>query len=123
MTTKLVPEAYLSAALTGIGVLRTLNELDVKMPHKEFLTAIGVFGKTDQWQGDHRKWAIDILDIMAAVEKLDGDKETLRYDRIINARTGKAGSGVNKISRIISTRPNSTSPRKTPAPKREPAPT
>jgi hypothetical protein len=103
MTTKLAPEAYLAAALTGIEVLRTLNELDVEMNHKEFLTATGVIRKGDEWKAYHRKWSSNILTVMAAVERLDGGKETLPYDRIINARTGKAGSGIKKTSRITST--------------------
>jgi hypothetical protein len=55
MTAKLAPEAYLAAALTGIGVLRTLKELDEEINHKEFLTVIGVIKKGDEWKAYHRK--------------------------------------------------------------------
>jgi hypothetical protein len=37
------------------------------MNHKEFLTAVGVIRKGDEWKAYHRKWSSNILTVMLAM--------------------------------------------------------
>lgn len=93
----------LEYARCAVAVLRTLHIQDAEMTYSDFGKAIGLIADGEKWEVWHRKQTSDILNIVSATEKQLGITKTnkLEYRRIINARHGKAGKGIEKSSRLI----------------------
>jgi hypothetical protein len=87
----------------AVAVLRTLQILDSTMSYGDFARSVGLLdGPDDTWQPWHRQQTEAILKATAAIElKARKKPMALEYSRIINQRTGQAGKGVSKRSRIV----------------------
>jgi hypothetical protein len=87
----------------AVAVLRTLQIQNSEMSYADFARAIGLLdGPSDVWQAWHRQQTDAILKATAAIEQKARKKPmTLEYHRIINKRTGQAGKGVSKHSKIV----------------------
>jgi hypothetical protein len=93
----------LDYARCAVAVLRTLTIKKQTMTYSEFANAIGLLEDDDSWRPWHRQQTSLILNLVSAAEtKLGVTKtEKLEYDRIINAKQGKAGKGIVKTSRLV----------------------
>jgi|GEM_PF-2740874 len=87
----------------AVAVLRTLQIKDEEMSYADFARAIGLLeGPNDTWKAWHRQQTDAVLNAVAAIEAKAGKKTmALEYDRIINKRTGQAGPGIAKTSKIV----------------------
>ena len=93
----------LEYARAAVAVLRTLQISDSTMSYADFARAIGLLeSPEDVWRAWHRQQTEAILKATAAIElKAKMKSMALEYNRIINKRTGQAGKGVSKRSRIV----------------------
>jgi len=93
----------LEYARAAVAVLRTLQISDSSMSYADFARAIGLLdGPDDVWQPWHRQQTEAILKATAAIElKARKKPMALEYNRIVNKRTGQAGKGISKRSRIV----------------------
>ena len=87
----------------AVAVLRTLQIKDETMSYADFARAIGILdGPNDAWKPWHRQQTDAVLNAVAAIElKARKKPMALDYNRIVNKRTGQAGKGVEKSSRIV----------------------
>src|SRR4051812_29084627 len=94
----------LEYALCGVAVLRALQITDRTITYQQFARAIGLMAEGDKWTARSKTVADDTLKLIAATERRAGKKSgisDLEYGRVINAKTGKAGDGLLKESRIV----------------------
>jgi hypothetical protein len=87
----------------AVAVLRTLQILDTSMTYADFGRAVGILtGPDDVWKPWHRQQVEAVLKATAAIERMARTKTmALEYERIVNKRTGQAGRGIVKRSRIV----------------------
>ena len=81
--------SLLSFAAAAVPVLRTLAEHDQQMTYKQFGITIGLVDQ--HWQPWHRQQVVMVLNVAAAVSRLNGD--VLEHRRVVNRDTGVAGAG------------------------------
>ena len=100
---KIDVQECLEYARCAVAVLRTLDIQNKEMTYFDFARAIGLIADGEKWEVWHRKQTSDILNVISATETQLGVTKTskLEYERIINARKGKAGKGIEKISRLV----------------------
>lgn len=100
---KLDVQDILEYARAAVAVLRALQIKNETMSYADFARAIGVLeGPKDGWAPWHRQQTEAILNAVAALEKKAGNKAVpLKYELIVNQRTGKAGRGIAKSSKIV----------------------
>ena len=93
----------LEYARAAVAVLRTLQIKNQTMSYADFARAIGILeGPGDVWKAWHRQQTDAVLNAVAAIEAKARKKAMpLEYNRIINKRTGQAGPGVEKSSKIV----------------------
>jgi hypothetical protein len=100
---KIDVQSRLEYARCAVAVLRALKLLDAEMTYKNFGNAIGLISDGETWQPWHQQQTRDVLNLAAATERQAAVTltEKLDYHRIINARKGKAGKGIEKASRLV----------------------
>jgi len=100
---KLDVQDLLEYSRAAVAVLRTLQIKDETMSYGDFARAIGILeGPNDAWEAWHRQQIDAVLNAVSAIElKAHKKPMALDYSRIVNKRTGKAGKGVKKSSRIV----------------------
>ena len=96
-------QALLEYSRAAVAVLRTLQISNSTMSYADFARAIGLLdGPDDKWQAWHRQQTDAVLKATAAVESKARKKPmALEYNRIINKKTGQAGKGISKSSKIV----------------------
>ena len=106
-------QEQLEFARATVAVLRTLVILDTDsqketMTYRELANVIGLISDSpnDRWQPWHRQQVRNILNLVAAIESKGGKKiaDRLQFDRIVNAKSRKPGIGIQKKTRLVTSK-------------------
>jgi hypothetical protein len=97
-------QPFVECAVAGVSVIRALTAVDAKISHMQLARAIGLLDDDEQWQALHGSQVSAVLNLIAAVDEFTGSPRT-DFKRVINARTGEPGMGVENEVRIVVSQP------------------